>query len=62
MFAVPAIRSSTSDSAPAEVPFALQREGPFGQLDLLAIGVVLLPVLVILGLRRLARRRSSSHH
>ena len=49
---------SAAPSAPSPLPAVLQRhEGPFRDLDLLAIGIVLLVVLVILALRRLTRRR-----
>lgn len=45
--------------APQPVPFLLRRqEGPFRELDLLAIGSVLLVVLVILGVRRLLKKRN----
>lgn len=46
--------------APAQqpAPFLLRRqEGPFRELDLLAIGSVLLVVLGILGFRRFLKRR-----
>ncbi|MDA7949352.1 MAG: hypothetical protein MPJ78_17970 [Hyphomicrobiaceae bacterium] len=44
--------------APQPAPFLLRRqEGPFGELDLLAIGSVLIVVMAILGFRRLFRKR-----
>lgn len=44
--------------APQPVPFTVRRqEGPFRELDLLAIGTVLLVVMAILGFRRLFRKR-----
>ncbi len=49
---------SAAQPAPSQLPTALQRrEGPFRDLDLLAIGSVLLVVLVILAVRRVFRRR-----
>ncbi len=44
--------------APAPPPAMLRRhEGPFRELDLLAIGSVLLAVLVILAVRKVFGRR-----
>jgi len=47
------------NAAPQPVPFLLRRqEGPFRELDLLAIGSVLLVVLAILGIRRFFKKRN----
>jgi hypothetical protein len=44
--------------APPPAPVVSQRqEGPFGELDMLAIGTVLLAVLLILSVRRVFGRR-----
>ena len=49
---------SAAEPPPSQLPTVLQRrEGPFRDLDLLAIGSVLVVVLVILALRRVFRRR-----
>lgn len=43
--------------SPAPLPHLLRRqEGPFRELDLLAIGAVLVVVMAILGLRWLLRK------
>ena len=45
-------------SAPTPSPVISQRqEGPFGELDMLAIGTVLLAVLLILSVRRVFGKR-----
>ena len=50
--------AQTSGTEPPQIPLLFRRqEGPFRELDLLAIGSVLLVVLAILGLRRLLKRR-----
>jgi hypothetical protein len=44
--------------APTPSPVISQRqEGPFGELDMLAIGTVLLAVLLILSVRKVLGRR-----
>lgn len=56
--AVGASTEPLAQPAPSPLPTALQRrEGPFRDLDLLAIGTVLIVVLAILALRRIMRRR-----
>ena len=48
--------AQTADEVP-HLPQMLRREeGPFRELDLLAIGSVLVVVMAILGLRRLFRK------
>ena len=49
---------SAAQPVPSQLPAVLQRgEGPFRDLDLLAIGTALIVVLVILAVRRVFRRR-----
>ena len=51
--------AQVSENASPPSPVVSQRqEGPFGEIDLLAIGTVLLAVLLILSVRRVFGRRN----